>query len=330
MATSRTEGEPVASQENVHSSTPVPMLIETDPILYAGRSYTPHSPMRIDELDALDEYADMELFVIPACAPAELGRAERFERVLINDMDFVVPRFQLVLVEDATWYTKRYSTYPGMTQKIYSSLSELRTQIEAWCALICEHPLALEYTVDRAMRQAHVQAPLIQAGDYKGLRDYSVRFSMVLEFYLWVAEKLTERRPPTVWKTAWAVANLDQIQIEVWAHTATAPLYNNKQLSRALYNQLSVAYDKKKRPYVRDAHVENLAKKLAKAAGTDVTAAPERAEAAPERAAASDSKPDSVNKKHKREGPAETTEEPELKLKKEQPAVQPAIETAAE
>ena len=121
MESNHPERTPAARPENVHSSTPlVPLIqIETNPLLYTGSSYTPYSPMKIDELAVLDEHEDTEYFMIPACAPKELGRAERFERVMIEGTEHVIPRFQVVLVDNATWYTKRYNTHPGMAQKIY-------------------------------------------------------------------------------------------------------------------------------------------------------------------------------------------------------------------
>jgi hypothetical protein len=259
--------ETIHYEENVQS-TPVPLIVvDADPILYSGTSYTPHSPMDIDELATIDEDMDMEIFAIPACAPKELGRAERWERVTIDGADVIIPRFQMVLVDDATWFVRRYHVYPGMRHKIYSNLTELRDQLTAWLTDICESTIALDFVLEHAMNQARYQAPLILNGDYKALSEYSAKNSLIMEFYLWSKVKASDKRPGTYWKTAWAVAHLDQLVMEVWATSAQEPLYNNKRLTRPMYNAMSVAYDKKKRPYIRDAHVENLAKKLALTVG---------------------------------------------------------------
>lgn len=247
----------------VHGINDTPELKrhDDDPILRSGRSFTPHAAMCIDDLEVYDVDEDRELLVVPVCAPSEMGLSERWERVMIDGDEYVIPRFQIVLVPDMTWVAGRYSQCPGYRHKIFNSITEVREQYEAWTGSVVANALAVDYVVDRAIKQLIEQIPLLT--DPTGMSQYSARHSLSIDFYEWEPVNKSDKRPPAFWKTAWAAAHLTQPDFDMWTRTAQAPLYNDKKLSRPMYVAMSKAYDKKKRPYIKDRHVENLAKRLA-------------------------------------------------------------------
>ena len=191
-------------------------------------------PMALDDL--IDEDASWDHILIVAAPSADMPDSERREIIVLNGVDYDIPRFQVTAVRSAKDGSGRYSIETSSRLRISESLANSRRILEA--SYNPENSPDGDFMVQRGMSQLIEVWKLWE--DEKALAKHMATNTLLIDFPTEIIH--SKLRPKAVWQTRWSFAQLSLTEKQNCAETGLVLLWKNKALTLEIYHTQSRAW----------------------------------------------------------------------------------------
>ena len=232
--------EPAATNDDIDATIDVDMTYQSDdddpdemdemleekdrdPSRHHHSSLTPKPGKPLKYRDNFD-VENLEHVWLAACAPKEYGQHERIEKVTIDGVEYIIPRFEIAIANDGKECMGRDSVHPEARVRFSGSIDESGKQMVAYWDK--HNTPAGRFVVDRALNQLrallHIRENMTKGTE---LADHYARNTLLIEY---PQEVIDKSRPPVQWLTNWMAVNISTTDRVQWAETGVPPLYRER------------------------------------------------------------------------------------------------------